>query len=273
MTAPDRDGATPETDGHFRALLIGDVVAGVGLTALLEVLPALRERHAPHLVVVNAENSADGVGTSARQARTLLDAGVHVLTGGNHTLRRDDYRSVLRDDPRALRPANLDDRAPGAAVAVVETPAGTAAVVNVMGQVFLDATVSPFAIIDDLVAQAAASARYVFVDHHAEATSEKVAMGWHLAGRVSAVVGTHTHVQTADERVLPGGTAYITDMGMTGPHDSVIGVRTDIIVSRFLHGTKARFEPGQDNVLVQGVVVTCDAEGRATMIERVSVPG
>lgn len=256
----------------FRALIVGDVVAGIGLRALLDRLPALRERYAPDLVVVNAENAADGTGTSARQARELLDAGVDVLTGGNHTLRRRDLLDVLRDEPRVLRPQNLDASAPGSALAVVDTPAGPAAVVNIMGAVFLDATESPFDIVDGLVERARAAARWVFVDHHAEATSEKVAMGWYLDGRVSAVVGTHTHVQTADARLLHHGTAYITDLGMTGPHDSVIGVRTDIIVSRFRHGTRGRFTPAEEGVRIQGVVVSCDVDGRATAIERVDIP-
>jgi metallophosphoesterase (TIGR00282 family) len=257
----------------FRAIVIGDVVAGVGMRALLERLPELVAEHDPHLVVVNAENAADGTGTSARQARELLDAGVHVITGGNHSLRRSDFHAVLRDEPRAIRPHNLDARAPGASVAVVDTAAGPAAVVNLMGSVFLDATESPFGIVDELVDRARAAARFVVVDFHAEATSEKVAMGWYLDGRVSAVVGTHTHVQTADERLLHHGTAYITDLGMTGPHDSVIGVRTDIIVDRFRNGSGGRFTPAEDNVLVQGALITCDAEGRATGIARISLPG
>jgi len=255
-----------------RALLIGDVVAGVGMRALLDTLPALREAHRPDLVVVNAENAADGTGTSARQARELLDAGVDVLTGGNHTMRRSDYHAVLREEPRALRPANLLERGDGGGLAVVDTPAGPAAVVNVLGAVFMEAAASPFAVIDDLVAQARARARHVFVDVHAEATSEKVALGWHLDGSVSAVVGTHTHVQTADARVLPAGTAYLTDLGMTGPHDSVIGVRTDIIVNRFRTGAPGRFVPAEGGVRVQGAVVTCDAGGRATAIERIDIP-
>jgi 2',3'-cyclic-nucleotide 2'-phosphodiesterase len=255
-----------------RALLIGDVVGAVGLRALLATLPALRAEHRPDLVVVNAENAADGTGTSARQARELLDAGVDVLTGGNHTMRRSDYHAVLREEPRALRPENLLARGEGGGLAVVDTPAGPAAVVNVLGAVFMDAVASPFAIVDDLVDRAREAAGHVFVDVHAEATSEKVALGWHLAGRVSAVVGTHTHVPTADARVLPGGTAYLTDLGMTGPHDSVIGVRTDIIVNRFLTGAPARFVPAEGGVRVQGAVVACDADGRATSIARVDVP-
>lgn len=257
----------------MRTMIIGDVVASSGMHAVLGNLDRLVAEHGVDLVIVNAENAADGVGTSARQARELLDAGVHILSGGNHSLDRRDFFAVLREEPRVLRPANLSDTAPGRAVAVVETPAGPAGLVNVMGAVFTEATCNPFEIIDDLVKQARSDgAVHVFVDHHAEATSEKVAMGWYLDGRVTAVVGTHTHVQTADERLLHQGTAYITDLGMTGPHDSVIGVRTDIIVKRFRTGSSDRFQPADGNVRIQGVVVDSDERGRATAIQRIDVP-
>lgn len=257
----------------MRTLIIGDVFAGHGLAALLDLLPALVIEHRIDVTIVNAENAAEGIGTSARQARELLDAGVHVLTGGNHSLARRDFFAVLRDEPRVLRPANLQDGAPGRAVAVVETPAGVVGVVNLMGKVFTKATANPFEIVDDLVAEVrGAGAAHVFVDFHAEATSEKVALGWYLDGRVTAVVGTHTHVQTADERVLPQGTAYITDIGMTGPHDSVIGVRTDIIVRRFRMGSSDRFQAATDNVRVQGVVVHSGDDGRALSIDRIDLP-
>jgi 2',3'-cyclic-nucleotide 2'-phosphodiesterase len=256
-----------------RALLVGDVVGGVGLRALLARLPALREAHDPDVVVVNAENAAAGAGTSPRQAHDLLEAGVDVLTGGNHTLQKREIYPVLASDPRVLRPANIAVNAPGSGSATVETRAGPVSVVNVLGSVFMTAAQSPFAVIDGLVEEARRRADVVLVDVHAEATSEKIALGWHLDGRVSAVVGTHTHVQTADARVLPKGTAYVTDLGMTGPHDSVIGVRTDVILARFLTGSPGRFEPADENVLVQGAVVDIGPGGRATAIETFSVPG
>jgi 2',3'-cyclic-nucleotide 2'-phosphodiesterase len=255
-----------------RALLIGDVVGGVGLRALLDRLPGLRETHRPDVVMVNAENAAAGAGTSPRQAQDLLDAGVDVLTGGNHTLQKSEIYPMLESEPRMLRPANIAVRAPGRGLVTVETPAGPVSVVNVLGSVFMTASQSPFAIIDDLVERALAGASHVIVDVHAEATSEKIALGWHLDGRVTAVVGTHTHVQTADARVLPGGTAYLTDLGMTGPHDSVIGVRTEIILRRFLSGGPGRFEPADGGVLVQGAVVDSGPDGRATAIETFSLP-
>ena len=257
----------------MRALMIGDVVGGVGLRALLARLPELRELHRPDMVVVNAENAASGAGTSPRQARDLLDAGVDVLTGGNHTLQKPEIYPMLEAEPRMLRPANIAVRAPGRGIVTVETAAGPVSVVNVMGSVFLTAAQSPFAIIDDLVDQARRAAPFVLVDVHAEATSEKIALAHHLKGRVTAVVGTHTHVQTADARVLAGGTAYITDLGMTGPHDSVIGVRTEIVLRRFLTNGPGRFEPAEDGVLVQGVAIEADDDGRATAIEAFSLEG
>ena len=251
--------------------MIGDVVAGVGMRALLARLPDLRERHRPDIVVVNAENAAAGAGTSPRQARDLLDAGVDVLTGGNHTLQKSEIFPMLEAEPRMLRPANIAVRAPGRGIVTVETATGPVSVINVMGSVFLTAAQSPFAVIDDLVEQARRGANVVLVDIHAEATSEKIALAYHLAGRVTAVVGTHTHVQTADARVLTGGTAAITDLGMTGPHDSVIGVRTEIVLRRFLTNASGRFEPADGGVLVQGVVIDADDDGRATAIEAFSV--
>ncbi len=257
----------------MRAILVGDVVGGVGMRALLAALPGLRAEHAPDIVIVNAENAAAGAGTSPRQARDLLEAGVNVLTGGNHTLQKSEIYPMLEAEPRMLRPANIAVRAPGRGIVTVETAAGPVSVVNVMGSVFLTAAQSPFAVIDDLVEQARRAAAFVFVDVHAEATSEKIALGHHLAGRVTAVVGTHTHVQTADARLLRGGTAYLTDLGMTGPHDSVIGVRTEIVLRRFLGATPGRFEPADGGVLVQGAIVDAGDDGRATAISTFSLEG
>jgi metallophosphoesterase (TIGR00282 family) len=242
------------------------------MRALLARLPELRETHRPDVVVVNAENAAAGAGTSPRQAQDLLDAGVDVLTGGNHTLQKREIYPMLEAEPRMLRPANIAARAPGRGLTTVATPAGRVSVVNVMGSVFMTAAHSPFAIIDDLVERARRDAPFVIVDVHAEATSEKIALGWHLDGRVTAVVGTHTHVQTADARVLPGGTAFLSDLGMTGPHDSVIGVRTELILQRFLTGSPGRFEPADGGVLVQGAVVEADGDGRASAIATFRLP-
>lgn len=253
--------------------MVGDVVGGVGLTVLLDKLPALRDRHRPDVVVVNAENAAQGSGTSPRQVRDLLRAGVDVITGGNHSLRRSELHPLLNSEPRLLRPQNIAVRAPGRGLTTVETAIGPVSVINLMGAVFSTVSHSPFAIIDDLVDTARAAADHVLVDFHAEATSEKVAMGHHLDGRVTAVVGTHTHVQTADARVLAGGTAYMTDLGMTGPHDSVIGVHTDIILRRFLTGAPGRFEPATGGLSVQGALIEAGPDGRASAIEAFSIDG
>ncbi|MDX6645884.1 MAG: 2,3-cyclic-nucleotide 2-phosphodiesterase [Miltoncostaeaceae bacterium] len=258
----------------MRALLIGDVVGGVGLRALLTRLPELREEHRPDLVVVNAENAAAGAGTSARQARDLLEAGVDVLTGGNHTFRQRDFYPMLETEPRVLRPANLSSRAPGRGLTTVTAASGErVAVLNLQGAVFMEAAQSPFVVVDELVARARSETPFVLVDLHAEATSEKMAVGHHLDGRVTAVVGTHTHVQTADARVLPKGTAYMTDIGMTGPHDSVIGMRIDQSLRRFLTGLPARFDPAEGGVLVQGALVEAGPDGLARAIAPISVPG
>lgn len=258
---------------ELRILIIGDVFAGSGLRALLDHLPDLRATHDPHMVIVNAENSAGGSGTSARQAAQLLEAGVDVLTGGNHTLRQHDLYSVLETEPRVLRPENIAIRAPGRGSYLAEVRGGfRVGVVNLMGGVFLESAQSPFAVVDPLVDRLKREATHIVVDMHAEATSEKVAMGRHLDGRVTAVVGTHTHIQTADERVLAGGTAYITDLGMTGPHGGVIGVRSDIILKRFLTGSAGRFEPATDEILIQGVLVTAGSDGMARSISRISIP-
>ena len=257
----------------LRILVIGDVFGSIGLAALLELLPELRAEFSPHAVVVNAENSAGGAGTSARQAAQLLDAGVDVLTGGNHTLRQADLYPVLETDRRVLRPDNLAVRAPGRGTVVVDVAGGyRLGVVNLVGSIFMDCAHSPFAVVDGLVERVARDATHVLVDIHAEATSEKVALSRHLDGRVTAVVGTHTHVQTADARLLPGGTAYVTDLGMTGPHDGVIGVRSDIVLKRFLSGTSGRFEPAAGEVFVQGAIITAGSDGRATRIESLSRP-
>jgi metallophosphoesterase (TIGR00282 family) len=258
----------------MRSLLVGDVFGGVGLRALLARLPELRERYAPDLVVVNAENSAAGAGTSARQAKDLLDAGVDVLTGGNHTLRQKDLYPMLDAEPRLLRPVNLSVKAPGRGVVTVTAATGEkVTVLNLLGAVFMTASASPFAVVDDLVERALRESPHLIVDMHAEATSEKVALARHLIGRATCVFGTHTHVQTADARVLAGGTAFVSDLGMTGPHDSVIGVRTDQILRRFLTGMPGRFDPADGEVLVQGAVLEAGDDGRATSIETFSLPG
>ena len=252
----------------MRLLFIADAFAAAGRRIIEERLPALRDERGIDFVVANAENVADGVGITSRLAKKLFAAGVDVITLGNHAYRQREVYAFLDADPRIVRPANSPASAPGRGVCHAQAADGTrVAVINLLGSLFLEAAVSPFAVAEELVADARREADVVVVDFHAEATSEKVAMGRLLAGRATAVVGTHTHVQTNDARVLDGGTAYITDAGMTGPHDSVIGVRTDVILRRFTTQVPVRFEPAEGDVRIEGVLIDCDGDGRATAIE------
>jgi metallophosphoesterase (TIGR00282 family) len=208
-----------------------------------------------------------------RLAERLLAAGADVLTLGNHTWRRREIVDYLADAERVIRPANFSSEAPGRGLVVVDAEDGTpVAVVNLQGSLFMGTPVSPFGMLDELVEEARAGARIVVVDFHAEATSEKVAVARLLDGRVTAVIGTHTHVQTSDARVQPGGTAAITDAGMTGPHDSVIGVKAELAIRRMRTGMPVRFEPATGGVRIEGAVVECDAEGRALSCETLRVP-
>jgi metallophosphoesterase (TIGR00282 family) len=215
--------------------------------------------------VVNGENTADGSGLTPKLADKLLAAGADAITLGNHTWRRREIYAYLEASKVAVRPANMSQFAPGRGLCVVPSRDGTpVAVINLMGKLFLDIAVGPFEVVDELVEEARRSTPVIVVDFHAEATSEKVAIARWLDGRVTAVVGTHTHIQTADARVLPGGTAAITDAGMTGPHDSVIGVKAPLAIERMRTGMPVRFEPADGDVRIEGVLVECGTDGRAT---------
>jgi metallophosphoesterase (TIGR00282 family) len=252
----------------LRILFLGDVFGNAGLEAVERHVPRLREELDLDLVLANGENVASGAGITARLGGRLLAAGVDCLTLGNHTWRRDGTGAFLASAERVVRPANFLRTLPGRGSVVVPARDGTpVAVLNLLGRLTLEPAQSPFEIVDRLVAEALEQTPIVLLDLHAEATSEKVAMGWHLAGRATAVLGTHTHVQTNDARVLPGGTAYVTDLGMTGPHDSVIGVKKELILRRFLHQQPIRSEPADGDVRLEGVVLECGADGRATSIE------
>jgi len=223
--------------------------------------------------IVNGENVADGAGITPRLAERLLAAGADVLTLGNHVWRRREIAPYLEKAERVVRPANLSASAPGRGLTVVAAKDGTpVAVLNLQGSLFMTTPLSPFELADELVEQARSRARVIVVDFHAEATSEKVALARVLDGLVTAVIGTHTHVQTSDARVQPGGTAAITDAGMTGPHDSVIGVKAELAISRMRTGMPVRFEPADGGVRIEGVLVECDADGRALSCEAVRVP-
>jgi 2',3'-cyclic-nucleotide 2'-phosphodiesterase len=257
---------------EVKLLFVGDVVAGIGRRTLAAVLPALRDEHQPDFVVVNGENAAGGVGITAKTAQELLELGVDAITLGNHAYRHRDVYEYLDRESRIIRPANFPKGSPGRGHTVVESNGTRLGVINLSGQLYLEAVRSPFAEADALLAELRDSADVVLVDMHAEATSEKVAMGWYLDGRVLAVVGTHTHVPTADARVLPGGTAYVTDVGMTGPRGGVIGVKKEAAIERFLTLTQVRFETSQDDPWVNAVLVEGDSDGRARSIRQLLVP-
>jgi len=223
--------------------------------------------------IVNGENVADGAGITGKLADRLLASGADVVTLGNHTFRRDGIGAYLDKSETVIRPANAGSHAPGRGLAVVEAKNGVkVAAINLLGQLFIDTPVSPWEMVDELVEQARAQAPVVVVDFHAEATSEKVAIATWLDGRVTAVIGTHTHVQTNDARILPHGTAAVTDAGMTGPHDSVIGVEAELAIRRMRTRLPVRFAPAHGGVRIEGVVVDCSDAGRAEAIELLRIP-
>ncbi|HXM71648.1 MAG TPA: TIGR00282 family metallophosphoesterase [Candidatus Dormibacteraeota bacterium] len=256
-------------DDEFRILFVADVVGHPGRDAVKAILPGLKKELHPNLTVVNGENAAGGFGLTAKIAAELKGSGADVITTGNHVFAQKDFLPELPNLERVLRPANYPPAAPGQGWCVVEAGGRQALVMNLIGRVFLDALDDPFRAADAILA-AHPDIRIVFCDMHAEATSEKTAMGWYLDGRASAVVGTHTHIPTADGRVLPKGTAYITDVGMVGPRDGCIGMDKDIVLSRFLTGVPNRFVVASGPVTFNSVLVTISSStGRATSIQRV----
>jgi metallophosphoesterase (TIGR00282 family) len=261
------DGAS----GRVSVLFVGDVVGGIGRRTLLDSLPVLREQHDPTFVVVNGENAAGGLGITPKIADQLFAAGVDAITLGNHTYHRREVYPYLDSEPRILRPANFLRSQPGHGTCVVERDGVSLGVVNLSGNLYLRAGRSAFTEIEAALGELGA-VDHILVDMHAEATSEKVAMGWHLDGRVTAVVGTHTHVPTADARVLPGGTAYITDVGMTGPRGGVIGVKREQAIESLLTQMPVRFETSEEDPWLMGVLVTCSEPRRADSIEQVLMP-
>src|SRR3954447_22334064 len=254
----------------MRVLFIGDVVGGAGRRGLRETMPALRERHAPDLIVVNGENTAGGVGITERTANDLFGMGTDVITTGNHVYRHRDAYDFLERERLVLRPANYPAGNPGRGFTVVEVGGMKVAVINLSGAIGLNVARSPFDTVDGILDRVEADA--VIVDFHAEVSSEKVAMGWHLDGRVAAVLGTHTHVPTADGRVLPKGTAFIADVGMTGSRLSVLGVKPEQALASLMTQMPARFETAEEDVWVMGAVVDVNAQGLADSFEQVMVP-
>lgn len=258
----------------IKILFVGDIVGKPGRKITQQSIPRLIELHRIDLVIANVENAAGGNGITRETAEELLDADIDVMTTGNHVWDKKEALEYIELERRLIRPANFPDGVPGRGSYVTQTTNGTpVGIVNVMGRVFMNPLDNPFHVVQrEISAVRDKGARLVLVDFHAEATSEKIAMGWHLDGKVTAVVGTHTHVQTADARILHKGTAYITDVGMTGPHDSIIGVAIQPVLKRFIDGMPVRFETASKNSRINAVIVTADAEtGRAESIESLNL--
>ncbi|MEE9543354.1 MAG: TIGR00282 family metallophosphoesterase [Thermodesulfobacteriota bacterium] len=254
-------------------LFIGDLVGRPGRLALTELLPSLIEEYKPDIVIANVENAAGGFGVTPQIADDLFTLGVDVMTSGNHIWDRKEIYDYINDTARLLRPANYPEGTPGSGSCVFQAKSGIKfGVINLCGTVFMDSLESPFKCAESELERLKDSSDIIIVDMHAETTSETMAFAWFLDGRVSAVIGTHTHVQTADERVLQNGTAFITDAGMTGPIDSVIGMNKDFVLERFLTRMPVRFEVARDDVELQGVSVKVDTStGKAASIERIKI--
>lgn len=257
----------------MRILFIGDIFGRPGREITRRAIPAMVSQRDIDLVIANVENSAAGFGVTGDIADAILSYGVDVMTTGNHVWDKKEVLDYIPRQPKLLRPANYPSTVPGRGSYLARTRSGDpVGVVNVMGRVFMTPLDDPFAVVLREVEALRAKARVVIVDFHAEATSEKVSMGWHLDGRVTAVFGTHTHVQTADDRLLPKGTAYITDVGMTGPHESIIGVTVEAALGRFLNAMPAKFEAASGPARLNAVIVTADpATGKATALERLNL--
>ncbi|SER59222.1 TIGR00282 family metallophosphoesterase [Salipaludibacillus aurantiacus] len=253
-------------------LFIGDIVGSNGRQALNEYLPKLKAKYRPDITIVNGENAAGGKGLTNKIYNEILQAGADIVTMGNHTWDKKEIFEFINDAPRLIRPANFPEGTPGKGYVIHKAGNQKIAVINAQGRTFLPAIDCPFKKIDDILAEVKKETSLIFLDFHAEATSEKLAMGWYLDGKVSAVVGTHTHVQTADERILPDGTAYITDAGMTGPYDGILGVERDVVIQRFLTSLPARFEVTKGREQCNGVFIKADNQtGRASDIKRISI--
>lgn len=258
----------------MRILFVGDIIGRGGRRVLRENLAAVQSEHRIDFTIVNVENAAGGFGTTAAISQGILNLGVDVLTSGNHVWDQKEIFDYLEREPRLLRPGNYPPRLPGRYLWLGDSRCGVrVAVLNLQGRVFMPLTDCPFRLIEEVLERIGRETRVVVVDFHAEATSEKMAFGWFVDGKVSAVVGTHTHVPTADVRILPGGTAYVTDVGMTGPYESVIGMKVEESLSRFLTGIHARFEPATGNPRFSAVVLDIDEHtGRARAAYRCDVP-
>lgn len=257
----------------MKVLFIGDIVGDLGIDAVEKYLPRLKKKYQIDVVIANGENAAKGRGITKRIYQDLLMMGVDVITMGNHTWDQREIYDFIDDTDYLIRPANFSKEAPGKGMTTITKNGQAISVINLHGRVFLPAHDEPFAMAEELIAEAKKQSPIVFVDFHAETTSEKIALGWHLAGQASVVVGTHTHVQTADERILPGGTAYISDVGMTGPYDEVLGMKKESVIYRFKTNMPVRFEVPERGaeVLSAFFVEIDDKNGQATHCERILI--
>jgi len=256
-----------------KIVFVGDIVGEAGRDMLRDFLPKIKEKYKIDVALVNVENMAGGFGVTPHTIQEAYQCGAHLLSGGNHSFDKKEGIPAMEDDPYIVRPANYPEGTPGRGWATYSLPGGIKiALINLMGRVFMDALDCPFHKVDELIEEIKKITPNIVVDMHAEATSEKVAMGWHLNGRVSAMVGTHTHIQTADERVLDGGTAYISDLGMTGPYDSVIGVKKEIVLEKFITKRGRRFETASGDPWLCGVIIDIDeSTGKSRSIERIRI--
>ncbi|MCW2278526.1 TIGR00282 family metallophosphoesterase [Heliophilum fasciatum] len=253
-------------------LFIGDIVGKPGRKAVEELLPQVRKSYAVDFVIANAENAAGGNGLTRDIAHELLGRGIDVLTMGNHTWDKREILDFIDSEPKLLRPANYPVGTPGRGSAIFTLPNGKhLAVANYCGRIFMNPLECPFQHVGRLIESLRGKADYLFIDFHAEATSEKIAFGWHVNGRATAVVGTHTHVQTADERILPAGTAYISDVGMTGPRDGVLGVKKELVLNKFITQLPVRFETATGPIQMNAVLITLGLQGKAEKIERINI--
>ncbi|RKD24299.1 metallophosphoesterase [Ammoniphilus oxalaticus] len=256
----------------MRILFVGDVVGRPGRETLLSMLPTLRRKYQPTFTIVNGENAAGGRGITPQIAKSFYEAGVQTITMGNHTWDNRAIFDFIDDEKKLVRPANYPPGAPGIGYTYIRSNELELAVINLMGRTFLPALDCPFRTVEELVATIRKRTPYIFVDFHAEATSEKQAIGWFLDGKVSAVVGTHTHVQTGDARILPQGTAYLTDVGMVGPYDSILGMEKEAVLNRFITQLPARFEVASGRTQFNAVVIEVDpTSGKARQIETIRI--
>lgn len=256
----------------MRILFIGDVVGSPGRDMVKEYVPKLKTKYKPHFTIINGENAAHGKGLTEKIYHSLIQSGADAITMGNHTWDKKEIFDFIDDVPNLVRPANFPEGTPGKGITYVKANGKELAVINLQGRTFLLPLDDPFLKADELIAEASKRTPYIFIDFHAEATSEKLALGWYTDGRASAVVGTHTHVQTADNRILPKGTAYITDVGMTGPYDGILGMDRETIIKRFKTNLPVRFTVAEGKTTLSGVVIDIDDQTKkAVKIERILI--